>query len=292
MEIQHIADAAVVQAERFLKQEQLREHTGTTSELDVLRAEVSLANLRPQQVAAKNSADLAMLDLRRLINVPATQPLRLSTALTDPTAEKLCEYDAAPPERWLAARAAVQSAQRQVRMRELAVKIARNSYLPSISFHMNYGRLLYPSTMFGFNQTWRSDWTAGLSVDVPIFDGLRREARVDEAEVQLTSARLQLAQLREGVELQYEQARGERERAAATISARQLTVIQAQRVYDLTVLRYDKGLATQLEVSDARLGLMQARSNHAQALMDFYVADATLTRALGGAEAAAALRSR
>jgi outer membrane protein TolC len=60
-------------------------------------------------------------------------------------------------------------------------------------------------------------------------------------------------------------------------------VDQAQRVHDLTVLRYDKGLATQLEVSDARLALLQARTNVAQAIADFHIADAGVDRALGRA---------
>ncbi len=83
------------------------------------------------------------------------------------------------------------------------------------------------------------------------------------------------------MQLEYEQARGEKERAAATIAARERTVGQAQRVHDLTVLRYEQGLATQLEVSDARLALLQSRTNLAQALSDFYTADASLTRAVG-----------
>ena len=63
----------------------------------------------------------------------------------------------------------------------------------------------------------------------------------------------------------------------------------AQRVYDLTVLRYDQGLATQLEVTDARLSLLQARTNLAQAITDYYIADvgrerdALAGRARGGA---------
>jgi hypothetical protein len=39
-------------------------------------------------------------------------------------------------------------------------------------------------------------------------------------------------------------------------------------------------LATQLEVSDSRLALLQARTNLAQALADFYIADAGVARAL------------
>jgi len=63
----------------------------------------------------------------------------------------------------------------------------------------------------------------------------------------------------------------------------------AQRVYDLTVLRYDRGLATQLEVSDARLSLLQARSNLAQAIADYHIADtgqATAVSPAGQASAA------
>jgi outer membrane protein TolC len=52
-------------------------------------------------------------------------------------------------------------------------------------------------------------------------------------------------------------------------------------VYDLTVLRYEQGLASQLEVSEARLSLFQARTNLAQAVSDFQIADATLARAIG-----------
>ena len=80
--------------------------------------------------------------------------------------------------------------------------------------------------------------------------------------------------LRESVQLQYEQAYGEKRRALSAMQARQRTVDVAQRVYDLTVLRYERGLATQLEVSDARLSLLQARTNLAQAISDFYTADA------------------
>jgi outer membrane protein len=281
-ELEGISAAAVAQAERFQEQERLRESTGAASELDVLRAEVALANLRPQQVQASNASEIAALDLKRLLNIPVTQPLKLGTPLDIPAAERLARRDTATDET-LGRRASISAAERQVRMRELAVRIARGAFFPEIRAGMNYGKTAFPEQIFGFGGVdWRSDWNATVTVSVPIFDGLRRNAQVDLARVQLNQAQLQLAQLREGVQLQYQQATGERQRAAATIAARQQTVVQAQRVYDLTVLRYDRGLATQLEVTDSRLALLQARTNLAQALSDYYVAEATVTRALGG----------
>jgi outer membrane protein len=109
--------------------------------------------------------------------------------------------------------------------------------------------------------------------------------------VTLEQERLRLGQLRESVQLQYEQALGEKQRAAASLAARQRTVDQAQRVHDLTVLRYEQGLSTQLEVSDARLSLLQSRTNHAQAIADFYLAEAGIARALGGTSTTASTSS-
>jgi outer membrane protein len=278
-EMANISLAAVEQAEQFLAQERLRERAGTASELDVLRAEVELANLRPQLVTTANAAEISQMDLRRLVNVPAQQPLALVDALPLPSAEMLAPPQ--PPADWVESRPAVQAAERNVRIRELAVRVAKAAYLPSVSLRMNYGRTAFPGQVFQFSNEWRTDWTAALTVDFPIFDGLRREAQIDEAQVQHTNEQLRLAQLRESVQLQYQQAVGERQRAAVTITARQQTVTQAQRVHDLTVLRYNQGLATQLEVSDARLALLQARNNLVQAITDFYIAEATVARALG-----------
>ncbi len=281
-ELVTISRAAVEQAEAFLADQRLRFETGTISELDLLRAEVSAENLRPSLVEAENAADLARRELRRLVNLPESQPVVLTTALAAPapaTAADTLPSDALR----LAQRAAVAAAGRQVEIGENQVRIARGSYLPNVALSVNYGGQLFPTSAFGLGSAdWRPDFTAGLEVSVPIFNGFRRRGEVQEAQVNLDRTRLQLAQLEESVELQYRQAVAERTRARATIGARTRTVEQAQRVHDLTVLRYEQGLATQLEVSDARLALLQARTNVAQALADFYTADASVTRALAG----------
>lgn len=278
-ELVGISQSSVEQAQRFLASERLRQESGVASELDVLRAEVSLANLQPPLVSAQNSAEVATLDLKRLTDIPLTQPVRLTTPLDVPTAAATADSSLGATA--LAQRAAIAAEERQVRIREEQVRIARSRYLPSVNLVVNYGKQLFPTTLLAFNQDWRTDFTAGVQVSVPIFNGNRTAADVAQAQVTLNQERLRLTQLRENVQVEYERARGERERARVSIQARQRTVEQAQRVYDLTVLRYEQGLASQLEVSDARLSLLQARTNLAQAVSDFQIADATLARALG-----------
>ena len=280
-ELERIAIAAVAQAEAFLAQERLRFESGVASELAVLRADVSLENLRPQLVQARNQVSLATLDLKRILDIPLRQPLRLTTPLTAPAAAEIATARVESA-LLLSQRASVQVAERQVAIRQEQVKLARSGYLPSIDLRFNYGRQIFPTQLFDFNgQDWRTDFTATVGVSVPIFSGFRTRAEVQQAQITLDQERLRLVQLRENVQLQYEQALGEKLRAAAELEARARAVGQAQRVYDLTVLRYEQGLSTPLEVSEARLSLLQSRTNQAQAISDFHLADANVRRALG-----------
>lgn len=277
-ELETISAAALEQADSFLRLERLRFQAGQASELDVLRAEVAMENLRPQVIQARNASELASLNLKRLIDIPLQQPIRFTTRLEAPSpAEGEALVD---PALLTAGRAGLQAARQQVEIREQQLRIAKGAFLPNVTLRMNYGRQLFPSAIFDFAGSWRTDWTATLGVQLPIFNGFRRLAEISLAQQDLVQSRLELSQLQEAVQLQYEQARGERERARSAISARDRTVAMADRVHRLTELRYRQGLATQIEVSDARLALLQARTNLAQALSDFYIADAELARSL------------
>jgi outer membrane protein TolC len=283
-EAEEIVAASVDLAEQHLDRVRLLLETGQASELDALRAEVELENLRPQLVQARNARQLAALNLKRLVNVPIDAPVRLSTqlsavdpALPDPADVQLPTLSEA--ERQLERRASIEAAEQQIEMRREQVDMARGAYLPSVNLMANLSRQAFPT---GFvPNDWQDDWTVGFVVQWPLFQGLRRGAEVDAAQAQVRQAELQADQLRQGVRLEYEQAQGELEQARAQIAAATRTVTQATRVYELTELRYTEGIATQLDVSDARLALQQARMNEANAYHDFYLALARAERALG-----------
>ncbi len=278
-EMVSISEAAVAQAERFLADERLRLQAGRAADLEIMRAEVALENLRPQLVQAQNGRELALLNLKRLLNVPTSVPMRLTQRLDAPLADEA--YAPAGLEDRYEQRDAVKALEQAVEMRRHAVRVAKGDYLPSIALSTSYAKQLYPSSVVALNEDWRTDWSVSLGISFNVFDGLKRSAGVQQAQVAYEQAQLQLDQLREGVQLQYEQARGERERSLSQMAARKRTIEQAQRVYDLTLMRYEKGLATQLEVNDARLALLQARTFLAQAQADYHLADSQLLRAIG-----------
>lgn len=265
-----------------LAQIRLIRAAGNASDLDVLRVEVEQQNLEPQRVAALNRRDVAQLNLKRLINMPLDQQLLLSDSLGS---EGFRAIDDARIDAVLAAaparRATLRAAEREVEIRRQQVSLARAASLPTVSLFANLGTQALPSSTLPGSDDFRDDWNGGVEVQIPLFAGGRRRANVGLASVQLRQSEYQLAQRRESVALDLLQQRGELARASALITARAQTTAQAQRVFELTTLSYERGLQTALQLADARLQLQQAQANEAQALHDYYLALARLLRAAG-----------
>lgn len=81
-----ISESSLVQTERALRQTTIAQQVGNTSEFDLLRARVTRDNQRPVLIQARSQRDVAVLQLRQLLNLPADRPLLLTTDLPAPVA--------------------------------------------------------------------------------------------------------------------------------------------------------------------------------------------------------------
>jgi len=271
-------DARRIAAEH-LDQVELFRQAGTASQFDLLRARVDLENREPGVVLAENLARVAMLELKRLTNLPTDAPVTLtSTFDTQPV-----EVDEGTLANLIAERPALLAAQEMVALRRAGLKSARGDWFPTLAAQANLAFYAYPTTVTppGFSQ-WRKDWSLALAVSWPLFDGFARNGRIGEANAALSEATSQQAMLEEGMRVELSQAVGDYRTAVAQLRARQETSRLAQEAHDLADLRYQNGLATQLEVSDAALVLDQTRVNEVQGLADYVKALARLERLGGG----------
>ena len=205
-------------------------------------------------------------------------------------------------------RGSVRSARLTAEARRLGVSVARADYLPSFTVSGTFGYLAFPTgsflqnvpTRFGRLETtpcptaeqpartctqqnggWFSDRAINLAVSWPLFDGLRTRANVDIAESQARIAELQLEQRREAVTIEIARARSELARAQAAFAAQRQNVAEAEEAFRLATLRFERGVGTQLEVSDAQLLQLTAQTNAARAAFDLYLATAEQARAEG-----------
>ena len=290
-----LADDRVAQVQQL-------ETAGRASRYDVLRLKVEKANLEPALVQAQNDYDLAMLNLRRLVNAPSQQPLILASELDTLALRKLlATVDTTQDSRNV--RAAVRAAEFTLNAREAAIRVARADLLPSVTATFTSGYLALPAGN-GFptrggttsndlcppgsaatrqcqNNGWFTDRSFGLQFSWPVFDGLRTKANIENAHALADQSGIQLALVREAVAIESAAARAEFARARTLFDARRETVAEATEAYDLAVLRSTRGVGTTLDVSDAQLNLVRAQVNAARAIYDVFLAAADLARATG-----------
>lgn len=273
-----IAGANLQQAREHLAQVQRYQQAGTRAEYDLLRAQVDAANQEPVVVAAENGYTLALLELKRLVNAPADQPLVLETALVaaDGTIPVVAADSLGEPER-----PALSAAEASVAVREQAVRIARADRWPMLSVGTTLAHQAFPQEITPFDAQFRRNWNAEVRLSFPVFLGFRTAGAVDRAQAALEQARARRDEMRERVALDAAQARAELRRTQSLLTARRETVRQARRAQHLAGVRYANGMATQLEVTDARVLAQQAEVNQVQATRDYLLALAQLERALG-----------
>lgn len=275
-----ISEATQAQVAEHLRTVTVNHRIGATGDYDLLRSQVESANQEPAVIASRNSRENAELELKRLINVPVDQPLELTAAtLTD--ADSLPEVDAVALDAEAPDRSSLAAAEANVEFRRQAVRVYRGDAYPLLKFAMSYGGQAYPAGTFPTYGEFRKDWNASVTLSMPLFDGFRNRGIVQQARAELSRAEAQASQAHEGVAIQVAEARSEMDRAHALVAARRQTVAQATRAYHLADVRYTNGIASSLEVSDARLALQQARVNEAQSTRDYLAALAGLERALG-----------
>jgi outer membrane protein TolC len=272
-----IAESGLKQAREHQAQVALYFREGTRAEFDLLRARVDAANAEPPAVAARTAAELALLRLKRLVNIPLDQPVALATPLEAADGLLPVVAESVPG----ADRGMLVAADANVRLQEQAVRAAQAGDWPELTASTTVSHQAFPADQLPTREEFRRNWQAEVKLTVPIFSGFRTQGLAAQAHAALAQAQARRDLLHEQVTLEIAQARAELERTTALLAARREAVREGQRAYELAGVRFTNGLSTQLEVSDTRLAMETAEVNQVQATRDYLLALADLQRAVG-----------
>ncbi|MDE3151784.1 MAG: TolC family protein [Gemmatimonadota bacterium] len=268
-----IADSALAQTNELLRQTQVARQVGNASEFDLLKAQVTRDNQRPQLLQAQTNRDVALLNLKRLLAIPLDDSVQLTTPIEDAPVPSLTGIaTAAEPDTAAARRAAVREAEANVAAQEGLLKVAKSERYPAIALTSGYQRLFFPMNTFPTWSDYRENWTVGLSAQVSLFSGGRTTGDALIAQANLDQARAQLDQTRRYASLDARVALRQLQEAEAAWQASAGTSEQAQKAYAIDQVRYKEGLSTQTDLAQSRLLLQQAAANRAQAARDLAVA--------------------
>jgi outer membrane protein TolC len=271
-----VAEKAVRQRETHVEMAQNRRAAGVATELEVLRLQVALENQRVVLERTRGEADLA----RGVLNAAMVRPIDAPVEPSDTLARQ--DFDV-PMEtvvqEALANRAEVKAADLAVRVYDEFVGVAQAEGRPKLDFVANWGySVRQPGNFFQSNFT---KWNAGLTLTVPVFDGLRTSGKVAQARARREQAAQDRIALENQIRLAAKQARDALATAGRVLAATALNVTQAQRAFDMTQANYTLGAATPLDVLDAQAALTLAESLRLEALHEHANARATLRWVMG-----------
>jgi outer membrane protein TolC len=267
------ARANVTLAEKLLQLAVSQKQAGTGTGIEVTRAEVQLANDRQALFVAQAGLTKARLELLRTIGLGMDAPFALADPLT---------YSPAVTRSFNEAMALAQEALPSLRAQKERERSASLNYsaagmdrLPTVTAFADYG-----ATGLKVSET-QATRTAGISLNIPIFDGGARQARRAESLSLLRQEQLRTADLQREVELRIRVALDAVNSAEAQVQAAEVGLTLSLQELEQAQRRYTAGVTSSVEVTDAQTRLQRARENQIAALFNHALARVDLGAATG-----------
>jgi outer membrane protein TolC len=268
-----VAKDVVTQTKQHLEQAQGFYQAGTRPKIDVTKAEVDMANAQLALIQANNNFAVAQVTLNNAIGFTQTLTFPVEDTLGFAPREYRLEdivttaYDQ---------RSEILQIKAKQRSQEGAIQLAQSSYYPILSGNASN---LYRTNTFPTDFLW--DWSFGITLSVPLFSGFSSPNQVSEQRANLKNLISQEETLKLNIRLEAEQAYLSQKQAAEQVRVTEKAVGQAQENYELASGRYQVGVGSPLEITDAEVQLANAKANHIQALYNYKVAEARIERATG-----------
>lgn len=267
-----IADSSLADELLGIARQQLSAGVGVA--LDVTRAQAQLAGIRAQLIASRNDRDRTMVDLRRALNVPLDAPLALTDSLGQmPSTETPSEQAAV--DQALKTRSDLHALDEQARAARQQVSAIKAERLPSVNVFGDDGAI-------GKNtQHMLNTYDAGIQVSLPIFEGFRREGRVQEQEAAAREVEVRRKDLALQVEADIHTALLDLTSAREQVDAARERLRLAEQEVTQARERFRAGVAGNADVITASLALNGARNLLIDALTAYQSARVSLARAEG-----------
>ena len=248
---------------------------GTATGVDLLRAQVQLANDQQALLAAQNQYKQALLVLARNLGMSPATPLELAEPLrfeplNHPTAETIVGSALIARSDYLSL-----ASQRQQLVEQQQASKAR--YFPKLSLSGNYGGL---GRSIGSVQ---GTYIVQGQLDFTVFDR-DRNGEAQELASRIKRIDDQIADLRRGIEQDIRAALLNLESTAEQVDVAKQGQDLAQHELELTQDRFRSGVTNNIEVTTAQDELARAQENYILAVSSYVDAKFALARAAGGTE--------
>ncbi len=280
----HIAtiDANIERAEKLLHDTREIYKNGFAERLDVSKNEVNLTNLKTERLKLENQLLSGLSGLKFLMGMPAAHEMVLTDTLSLSEEEKF-KTEILEGSYNYTNRKEYQQVELAKKLREYNVKANKYTYFPVVSAFGSYSYNAQRNKFdfFDFDQKWFPTALLGFRVNVPIFDGFAKDARIKKAKFELTQTANNLENLKLSIDQEVEAARINMRSALASMDFQRKNMELAEEVYDQTKKKFEQGLGATIEITNAESDLRVAQNNYYGALYDAIIAIVDYRKATG-----------
>ena len=255
---------------------------GMAMDIDVKRVRINLDNMKVQY----DNAQAMLVQQMNLLKYMTDFPMEKNFALERVQAEKLSHTELTGLSENLYE---IQMLESQKTLAEKQRKLIRNGYIPSLSLSGNLSTSAFTDkARYWFQDNpsskWYTSYGVGVSLRVPIFDGLEKRNKVRKAEMDIENARLNLENTRKNLQTKYLNATNDLMNSERNFFKQKDNYLLAEDVYAVTIDRYKEGIASMTEVLQDEMRMSEAQNNYITAHYNYQLNNLVLLKLTGNIE--------
>ena len=275
----NILDANIERLSKLAHDAEIMYKNGFAEKLDVDKVNVQLNNIQTEKLKANNSVAIGFMGLKMLMGMPVKDSLSLTEVIDEKSLNNniLFENDFE-----YGVRKDFQYLNTTKKLTEFNVKRCQLSYLPTVSMSGSYSQNAM-RTKFDFFEggSWFNTSIVSLNINLPLFNGFARDARVKRTKIELKQIENQIDALKNNIDNEITQAKLNYISSVATMQFQKKNMQLAEAVYQQTKKKFETGTGSNTEISAAQADLVTAQNNYMNALYSALIAKVDLLKATG-----------
>ncbi|MFC5282145.1 TolC family protein [Pedobacter alpinus] len=273
-----LLDANISQLKAQLDQTQALFDNGFAEKIDADRLKVLFNNLTTEKTNVLRSLELGKAMLKFQMGMPVENELTLNGSIE---AIKLDEVDLMADSSTYKNRIEYNLAETQLKLNQLDLKRYKSEYLPSLAAFGN-SSLQYQNNSFAdlYDRSFPTT-VIGLQLNVPIFSGGQRLQKVKQAQFTVLKSNNDLYNAKNAINLDIKNSITTYKNSVTSLESQQKNLDLASEVLRVTKIKYEQGVGSSIEVTQAQTSLKEAENNYINALYDALISKVDTEKATG-----------
>jgi outer membrane protein TolC len=274
-----LLDANIARSEKLLHDTKALYDNGFQEKLDVDKVTVTLSNLKTEKAKVENQLQTGYLGLKYLMGMPVKSQL----ALSDTLSESFLRDGILTDDVRFEDRQEFQLLKSVEKLNTYNIKRYKFTYIPTVSLIGSYSKMAQREkfNFFKGGENWYPTTYIGLQINVPIFDGFAKDARIKSAKLTLAKTQNNIEDLKNQINMEVDSSRISISNALKTLDEQKKNMALAEQIYNQTKIKYEQGLGSNLEITNAETEMRSAQNNYFSAMYDVIKARVDYLKAIG-----------